>query len=240
MVNKTNPPLPHIIKTADGSDTLFVPELNEHYHSTFGAIQESRHIFIEAGLNFTCHVSPLNRHPASAPPTLNILEIGFGTGLNALLTCIEAQKHELHIVYTSIEAFPLNKGIWQNLNYTAQPGISDYTDTFEKLHTAKWNRKEIITSNFTIHKIHEKLEIFNPQEASFNLVYFDAFGPEKQPYLWTIEIFQKIFYSLHKQGTLVTYSVKGDVVRAIKTAGFSIEKIPGPPGKRHILRARRQ
>ena len=221
-----------IIKSKDGSHTLFVPELNEHYHSTFGAIQESNFIFIESGFH---QLTQSNPYPCEAP--LRILEIGFGTGLNALLTQIEAEKLGQRVFYTAIEAFPLSPEIWSALNYPHQFCSLDYSPVFHHLHTADWNKAEIISSHFTLHKIHCRFEDFLPESNFFSLIYFDAFGPDVQPELWTAEIFQRIFNSLIPGGVLVTYSVKGDVIRALKSVGFQTEKLPGPPGKRHILRA---
>jgi len=221
-----------IIKSKDGSHTLFVPELNEHYHSTFGAIQESNFIFIEAGLH---QLTQFNSFPCEEP--LRILEIGFGTGLNALLTQIEAEKLGQPVYYTSIEAFPLPPETWSALNYPHQFCSLDYSSVFHHLHTAEWNKAEPVSSHFTLHKIHCTLEDFLPESNFFSLVYFDAFGPDVQPELWTQDIFQRVSDSMIPGGVLVTYSVKGIVVRALRSAGFRIEKLPGPPGKRHILRA---
>ncbi len=236
-----------LIKTGDGSDTLFVPELNEHYHSTFGAVQESQHIFIGAGLRLmiddlrlTITNSTDRCHASSDNPTLNILEIGFGTGLNALLTLMESEKTGINIHYTSIEAYPLEENIWRKMNYPDMTGSSDKSLLFEKLHQAEWNKNVAISPLFTLHKIHEVLESFHPAAEQFNLIYFDAFGPGVQPWLWTEQIFNRLFHGIVPGGILVTYSVKGLVVRALKAAGFTVEKLSGPPGKRHILRARKQ
>jgi tRNA U34 5-methylaminomethyl-2-thiouridine-forming methyltransferase MnmC len=224
-----------IIRTEDGSDTLFHRELNQHYHSVFGAVQESRHIFIETGLFPAIDKFPQGNRDET--DCLNILEIGFGTGLNALLTLVEAEKRVTRIHYTTIEAFPLEENYWQTLNYQHLQGSVDFSKVFARLHQANWNHAEEISRDFILHKIHGKLEAYQPPPGNFNLVYFDAFGPEVQPELWTEEIFRNIFRSLAPDGILVTYSVKGSVVRALKAAGFSTEKLPGPPGKRHILRA---
>jgi tRNA U34 5-methylaminomethyl-2-thiouridine-forming methyltransferase MnmC len=230
-----------IVRTADGSDTVYNPELNQHYHSTFGAMQESRHIFIETGFLFAI--------AKSQPPTgsdikcLNILEIGFGTGLNALLTLIEAEKMGIPVHYTAIEAFPLDSHCWKELNYAYLLGSVDFSQVFAKLHQASWNQPEAITplagrsAAFTLHKIHKRLEVYHPPTDSFDLVYFDAFSPDVQPELWTEKVFRSLSIGLTQGGILVTYSVKGTVVRALRSAGFNVEKLQGPPGKRHILRA---
>ncbi len=237
------------VVTGDGSHSLFVPELNEHYHSTFGAIQESEFIFINAGLKFmTSPPDPLSLKARGSSPSplrgwpgsgnhLGILEIGFGTGLNALLTQIDAEESEIPILYSSMKAYPLARGNWTHLNYPEQTGKPGMTEIFSSIHKAVWNEPIQISPHFTLHKIHGKLQEFDPGTDIFDLVYFDAFGPDAQPELWTAEIFAVIFQSLKSGGILVTYSVKGSVVRALRSAGFATEKLPGPPGKRHILRA---
>ena len=252
----------HRVVTGDGSHSLFVPELNEHYHSTFGAIQESEFIFIESGIHYfnqllssaiwhlascICHPASAILHPASGilhpasgiphpPPPITILEIGFGTGLNALLTQIEAERTGQKISYTSLEAYPLDCDIWSRLNYPHRLGAW-VIGVFEQLHEVPWNKPEVISPMFTLHKINGNLETFRPGKDEFNIIFFDAFGPDVQPELWTPGIFKSLFLSLKKEGILVTYSVKGTVVKALQSAGFYTEKLPGPPGKRHILRA---
>ena len=212
--------------TNDGSHTLFVPELNEHYHSTFGAVQESRVVFIQSGWNYI--------NPSNSP--LNILEMGFGTGLNAFLTCLECEKFSRQIRYTGVEKFPLSKGITDLLNY---PGFIDKSTqpVFKLIHDAPWNQETSITGNFRLHKIDKDIRDIFPENNTYDLVYFDAFGPNVQPELWIEEVFQKIALSMKNGGILVTYSVKGSVRRALKNSGFETEKIPGPPGKREITRA---
>jgi len=246
-----------IITTLDGSHTLFHKGVNQHYHSTFGAIQESRHIFIESGLKAVfaktgkfsngdeaapqlCQSSPigeLTSHIRESPFAVHILEIGFGTGLNALLTQIEAEKSGIRVLYTSVEAFPLEADYWKSLNYPHSIGSDDFSEIFTNLHQANWYEPVIISPCFTLHKIHTSLEAFFPLTGFFNLVYFDAFGPDAQPELWEEQIFRKIYNGLSPGAILMTYSVKGIVVRALRSAGFKTEKLPGPPGKRHVLRA---
>jgi len=219
-----------LIVTQDNSHSLLHQDLNEPYHSTYGAIRESLHIFIEAGF----------RHISAGLEQVKVLEIGFGTGLNALLTLIESEAQRKPVIYTSIEANPLEQEIWEQLNYPRMMCSIDYTGIFAKIHLAEWGKPEEVSKLFRLHKIHQKLEDYSPPDGMFDLVYFDAFSPAVQPELWTIEIFEKLYASLKPGGVLTTYSVKGDVVRALKTEGFSVEKIPGPPGKRHILRARKK
>lgn len=217
---------PELIITGDGSHTIYVPQLNEHYHSTYGAIQESRHVFIESGL----------KHVFSGQFLVKILEVGFGTGLNALLSSIEAENSGKTIHYTSIEPFPLNPDLTRQLNYPEQLG-SETDLLFKKIHDAEWNRENHITDHFILRKVLYSLEKIELEDNCFDLVFFDAFGPEVQPELWKEEIFQKIFLSEKNGGILVTYSAKGSVRRALKNSGFSVEKIPGPTGKREITRA---
>ncbi|MEI7500181.1 MAG: tRNA (5-methylaminomethyl-2-thiouridine)(34)-methyltransferase MnmD [Bacteroidota bacterium] len=224
-----------ITKTSDGSDTLFNQDLNQHYHSTYGAVRESQHIFIESG--FLHSIEIFNSVSGNKTDCLNIIEIGFGTGLNALLTQAEAEKHFLKVHYTAIEAFPVCESYWQALNYPQMIGSFDHSKVFTKLHQANWNEAVEISPHFTLHKILCTLESYQNTEDEYDLVYFDAFGPDVQPELWTEEVFIKIYKIMVRDGVFVTYSVKGTVVRALRSAGFTIEKLPGPPGKRHILRA---
>lgn len=216
-----------IVLTEDGSNTLRVPELNEHYHSTFGAIAESRHIFIEAGLKYVMK---------NNPSELNILEVGFGTGLNALLTMLWADSTTTAICYTGIEKYPLEDSLWNKLNYPEQIEEARALEYFKALHECTWNKNYKLLANFNFIKYDVDLEAYQNPEASFDLIYFDAFGPDVQPNLWTEEIFSKIAKMTAKGGVLVTYSCKGTVKRALKASGFEIEKIPGPKGKREILR----
>jgi len=217
---------PELKITDDGSHTLFVPRLNEHYHSTYGAIQESRHVFIEAGLN----------QIISGQTAIRILEVGFGSGLNAFLSLIEAEKSGKTIHYISTEPFPLNQNITNQLNYPELLAEGP-SSLFKNIHDAEWNKETQVTDHFFLHKILNGIDKTELIEKSFDLVFFDAFGPEVQPELWTEDIFRKIFLSLKRGGILVTYSAKGSVRRALKNSGFSVEKIPGPAGKREITRA---
>lgn len=228
-----------VVVTKDGSQTLFVPELNEHYHSTFGAIQESEFIFINTGLRSI--LSAQNPTPANRKPEaeIRILEVGFGTGLNALLTQIEAAQSNLTIFYTALEAHPLAQDVWSQLKFHQQLLQPDAASAYEQIHLAVWNRQVTISPGFRLQKIHGDLRQFAPGSEQYQLIYFDAFGPDVQPELWTPEIFSGLYNSLKPHGVLVTYSVKGTVVRALKAAGFTTQKLPGPPGKREILRATR-
>jgi tRNA U34 5-methylaminomethyl-2-thiouridine-forming methyltransferase MnmC len=213
--------------TADGSHTLFVPELNERYHSTNGAIQESELVFIQNGLY----------HLPQCLKEINLLEIGFGTGLNALLTILESKKQRRKINYVAIEPEPLDQEIILGLNYPNQIGGTEAEGYYKKIHDANWEYPSFLSDYFIISKIHAKIEDLALSEKQFHLIYFDAFGPEVQPELWTEAIFKKLFDCLKQDGIIVTYSCKGNVKRALKSAGFGLEKLPGPPGKREVLRA---
>ena len=212
-----------IIITTDGSHTLYVPELEEHYHSINGAIQESSHIFINNGFETTVE-NPIN-----------ILEIGFGTGLNAFLTAIKAEECNKKVFYTTIEKNPLSQNITDVLNYETL-STNNNNDLFKQIHRASWNCCCEITQHFTIRKIKADATKVIP-EGKYNLVYFDAFAPNKQPEMWTKEIFEKIYSFTSNSGVFVTYSAKGEVKRNLISSGFNVNLLPGPHGKRHIIRA---
>jgi tRNA U34 5-methylaminomethyl-2-thiouridine-forming methyltransferase MnmC len=212
-----------LVITEDGSHTLFVPELNEHYHSVHGAIQESDFIFIKSGLDY-CRTNPVR-----------IFEVGFGTGLNAFLTCINASAQNREIEYTSIENNPLPGYLIDSLNYKDLVS-REHRRIFEQLHSCGWNVMERISKNFTLFKIKADLTDYEV-EGNFDLIYFDAFGPDKQPEMWSDEVFKKISGNTDINGILVTYSAKGSVQRVLKKYGFEVDLLPGPPGKRQIIRA---
>lgn len=210
-----------IVITDDGSSSIFVPELNEHYHSHFGAIQESNHIFIEAGL------AQIHKDEIS------ILEFGFGTGLNALQTFEYASKNSLKIKYYGIEKYPVSMEEIVQLNYA---NIIN-SEFYQQLHKVEWGREVEINQMFSLHKVKLDFREFKAIHNCFDIVYYDAFGPDVQPYLWTTQIFKEIYNSMTESSILMTYTVKGEVRRALNSAGFKVEKIPGPPGKREITRA---
>ncbi|MFC0773707.1 tRNA (5-methylaminomethyl-2-thiouridine)(34)-methyltransferase MnmD [Terrimonas alba] len=216
--------------TKDGSHTVSVPEMNVTYHSLHGAIQESLHVFIDAGFRYT--LSNLNKLD------IYIFEMGFGTGLNALLTFIETEKLNINVHYTAVELFPLQHEETNALNYCEQLQRSDLKPVFEQIHQCEWERDISITSFFTLHKVKNSLLNFN-SSTSQHLIYFDAFAPSAQPELWTKEVFEKLVRMMHPGGVLITYCSKGDVRRAMQAAGFIVEKIPGPPGKREMVRCRK-
>jgi|WetSurMetagenome_2_1015567.scaffolds.fasta_scaffold55992_2 tRNA U34 5-methylaminomethyl-2-thiouridine-forming methyltransferase MnmC len=218
----------HLVITGDGSHTLFVPELNEHYHSTFGALTESLVVFIRSGLD-----------TFSPGKALTVFEIGFGTGLNALLTCVTAMEKKLKIQYYSLEKYPIPANLYTQLNYPLLMHAAGDTDGWLlAMHQAPWNENREITPGFSLHKINRSLSGFEPA-FSCDLIYFDAFAPDKQPEMWSLEIFAQLYQCLNPEGLLTTYCVKGSVKRMLKSAGFTIEKLPGPPGKREILRGRK-
>ena len=217
-----------LIVTGDGSHSIKVPELGVIYHSVHGAIQESKHVFIEAGYNAS------ERFKRS--DTLRVFEVGFGTGLNALLTLIESKKLNQKIYYESIELFPLSVDEAKMLNYCTILHRDDLQKIFERLHECNWEQETIVNANFSFKKSKSDLLSFQPS-GSFDIIFFDAFDANAQPELWTEGIFEKMFEMLKPKGVLTTYSSKGTVRRAMETAGFTVEKIPGPPGKREIVRA---
>jgi len=214
--------LNQIIETSDGSHTIFVPELNEHYHSIHGAVQESSFIFINNGFDF-CKADPLN-----------IFEVGFGTGLNALLTAIKSIDGKREVNYTSIEKYPVSQKIISSLNYPLFAG-NDGKDIYESIHSSPWDIKVNICKNFNLTKIKGDLTA-TPLTGRYDLIYFDAFGPDKQPEMWTKDMFVGIASITVKNGVFVTYSAKGEVQRNLKACGFVVNLLPGPPGKRQIIR----
>ncbi|MCB2196666.1 MAG: tRNA (5-methylaminomethyl-2-thiouridine)(34)-methyltransferase MnmD [Bacteroidetes bacterium] len=211
------------INTNDGSHTIYSELFNEHYHSTFGALSESMHVFIEAGLN---HCS-LNH--------INIFEVGFGTGLNAVLTYAESKKQKLNINYTAIELYPVDIQIIEKLNYQQFLSQQQYKK-FILMHSTVWNTEVDIDSNFTLTKIKSDLTNFN-MPSSYDIIYFDAFSPNKQPEIWSLDIFKRIYASINQFGILTTYSSKGLVKNNLRNAGFKVTRLVGPKGKHHIIRA---
>ncbi len=215
-----------LVKTNDNSTTLFVPELNQHYHSMRGAVQESQHVFIDAGLK------PL----LGAHDEINIFEMGLGTGLNALMTLQEAEKNQQKINYAALEKFPLNLSEAEQLGYQTNSSPEKENQNLMALHSCPWEKGNAMGNYFTFTKFQSDLRLFK-FPSQFHLIYYDAFAPSAQPELWTEEVFAKLFEAMHPNGVLVTYCVKGDVRRAMKAVGFQVEKIPGPPGKREMARA---
>ena len=216
----------HVIITADGSTSIQLEAWDEQYHSKHGAIQEAKHVFIKQGLD------------CFSEKQVNILEIGFGTGLNCLLSALHADKRGLKIHYTAIEAYPVAPSEIDKMNFTAllRDAYMNCDTIFKKIHDTEWEKKIQITDDFELHKKKLFFQDIN-ETGSCDLIYFDAFGPRVQPELWTVDIFKIMFKSLKKGGILVTYSAKGSVRRNLQEVGFVVERLPGPPGKREMLRA---
>ncbi|MGY5849814.1 tRNA (5-methylaminomethyl-2-thiouridine)(34)-methyltransferase MnmD [Salegentibacter sp. F14] len=217
-----------IIKTADGSVTIHLPDWDEQYHSKHGAVQEAQHVFIKMGL-----YEFLKQNKASE---LSILEIGLGTGLNAFITFLEARKFSTQIAYTAVEAYPVTQKEIAGLNFVEKLSAESQQWAFEKIHDVPWEQWAEINDNFKLKKLQRKFDEITSKNE-FEIIYFDAFGARVQPELWTQEIFEIMHASLKKKGILVTYSAKGSVRRALQNVGFIVERLPGPPGKREMLRA---
>jgi tRNA U34 5-methylaminomethyl-2-thiouridine-forming methyltransferase MnmC len=213
--------------TRDGSVTIHLPDWNEQYHSMHGAINEARHVFMQMGLDFFVASELHDNQP------IVILEIGFGTGLNALLTRLYAETNELNINYTGVEAYPVADSEIAQLNYPKLLHTSEAS--FQQLHEAAWEEEVVISPRFKLHKRKQFFSEIKDKKA-FHLIFFDAFGARVQPELWTQTIFQSMYEALLPGGVLVTYSAKGSVRRAMQAVGFTIERLPGPPGKREMLR----
>ncbi len=218
-----------LMTTRDGSSTISIPEMGATYHSIHGAIQESMHVFIEAGFRYLNERVPAGQE-------IRIFEMGFGTGLNLLLTFIETRNTGRPVFYESIEAYPLSPSLIPSLNYTSALERNDLSDFFTSIHQSTWNTIIQPAEGFTYQKSAGQME-GHTFTRLFDLVYYDAFAPGAQPELWTVDMFKTIAQNLVTGGLLVTYCSKGDVRRALQAAGFQVEKIPGPPGKREMLRA---
>jgi tRNA U34 5-methylaminomethyl-2-thiouridine-forming methyltransferase MnmC len=214
--------------TEDGSHSIFSQQFGVAYHSTHGAIQETKHIFIEAALNHYIQKKSIDK--------IRILDIGFGTGLNVFMTFLESLKLGCEIDLTTIEAYPLSITIAEQLNFPRLLNAPQFDDIFKLLHTVNWEEKYLLTNNFTFQK---RLLDFKKitYTDDFDIIYYDAFSPESQPELWESDILQLMFDALKIEGILTTYCAKGSFKRALKSVGFQIENISGPKGKREITRA---
>lgn len=213
-----------IIKTLDGSTTIHLEEWNESYHSKHGAIQEAKHVFIMNGLSL------FENNPIS------IMEIGFGTGLNAFITFLESENKNQKIDYVGVEGYPVNAEEVLAMNYVEELEALEFRNIFEEMHKSEWGEKIEISSRFSLTKRKQFFDEINDLEI-FDLIYFDAFGYRVQPELWSTEIFQKMYNSLKPNGVLVTYAARGVVKRSMISVGFTVEKLAGPPGKREMFRA---
>ena len=211
-------------QTADGSFTLYVPELDEHYHSVKGALTESQHIFIDMGLKHSTVIEP------------RILEIGLGTGLNCFLTLMTAEETQRKVHYTGIERFPLDIKTISQLDYPSIIG-KGHEEDYLAIHQAPWQEDAVLSPWFTLHKIEGDFTHYTFNKG-YDIIYFDAFAPEKQPEMWEQSLFDSLYQVLNEGGILTTYCAKGVVRRMLQAAGFVVERLAGPPGgKREILRA---
>lgn len=213
-----------IIITDDGSTTIRIPEWDENYHSTHGAIQEAKHVFIKNGLDLFQNQD-----------SISILEIGFGTGLNAFITFLETLNKE-KVNYVGVEAYPISEEEVLQMNYVSELDAEKYKEVFDKMHACDWENQQTITENFLLTK---RKQFFRDiqDKNKYDLIYFDAFGFPLQPELWGEVIFKKMYEALLPNGVLVTYACRTPIRKAMLTAGFSVEKLPGAPGKREMLRA---
>jgi tRNA U34 5-methylaminomethyl-2-thiouridine-forming methyltransferase MnmC len=213
-----------IVITSDGSNSLHVKDLGENYHSSHGAIQEAKHVFIKNGLGYF------------SPKQLNVLEVGFGTGLNALLALDFAISNNITINYTGVETNLLTNSLISKLNYLEQLNFQSYQGLFQQMHEVAINKSTQLTTNFQFLKIQEKIQDFKTH-SKFDVIFYDAFSPTSQIEMWDIGIFEKLYSFLDSGGFLVTYCAKGQLKRDLRTVGFEVESLPGPPGKREMIRA---
>ncbi|MBG6187451.1 tRNA (5-methylaminomethyl-2-thiouridine)(34)-methyltransferase MnmD [Flavobacterium sp. CAN_S2] len=213
-----------IIQTLDGSTTIHIAEWDECYHSKHGAIQEAQHVFIKNGLSLF------------PDRIVSILEIGFGTGLNAFITFLESKKRNQSIDYVGVEAYPISADEILSMNYVEELHAVEQSSIFDTMHQSNWEEKIILDDNFALTKRKQFFEEIN-DENKFDLIYFDAFGYRVQPELWSTAIFEKMYKALKPNGVLVTYAARGVVKRSMIEVGFTVEKLAGPPGKREMFRA---
>ncbi|MFV0266200.1 MAG: tRNA (5-methylaminomethyl-2-thiouridine)(34)-methyltransferase MnmD [Draconibacterium sp.] len=213
-----------LIDTADGSKTLFIPAMDEQYHSVNGALTESDYVFLQQGYR---------AHPSASPA---VFEVGFGTGLNALVTALQANKSKRSTRFVSIEKYPVTPDEIQALDY-GNLFSEEAVHLFQEIHAAEWDKEVPVSDYFSLLKIHADLTEYNFTEGQkFDVIYFDAFGPDKQPNMWQNDIFLKIYHACRQDAIFVTYSAKGEIRRKLAACGFSMERLPGPPGKRQMLR----
>lgn len=221
---------PELHETEDGSLTLYTPTFGEHYHSTHGAVQESRHIYTGLALR-----GRLEGWDWSSGRVLEVLEVGFGTGLNALLTTLLAEELQQPIRYTTLEKYPIGEDVYSRLHYdlsTEARGDS----LLQLLHNSPWGEDVPLSPTFTLHKVHTDLTTYLPSEG-IDVIYYDAFSPEAQPELWDEVLFHRLYTAARAGAKLTTYCAKGEVRRRLQRAGFAVERLAGPPGKREVLRA---
>lgn len=221
----------HLIKTEDGSHTLRDDELNETYHSIHGAIQESNHIYIKNGLHYYFE--------KVRPESIRILEVGFGTGLNALLACLDNKTNGLTILYDAVEAFPLSRELTDQLNFPDCLGIPEAQAILKRIHKAAWGEITSINQRFILQKINKTIQSLVLEEECYDIVYFDAFAPSKQPEIWNFKILSPVIRAIKSEGILVTYCARGQFKRDLKTLDMEVKSPSGPPGKLEMVRATR-
>ena len=217
-----------IITTEDGSHSLYNKILNETYHSFHGAIQESKHVFIKSGLDYLLE---------KGKTEINVFEVGFGTGLNALLTAEWAEKNEIYISYDSIEAFPVSKEYTSQLNYTSVIKGENIQSWFDSLHDIPWDEQHKINNFFSFKKINGLMKEYPLPRDKYDVIFFDAFAPNKQPEMWELDILSKIYQSMMPGGAFVTYCAQGQLKRNLKSLNMEVETLTGPPGKKEMVRA---
>lgn len=217
---------PRIFETQDGSHSLFSETHGVSYHSKYGAIQESQHVFIASGLYYKM----------TGSKKISVLEIGLGSGLNAYMSLLEAEKHQVQIEYTAVEAFPISHQEALQLNYPNLLKGGDWQDQFLAIHLLDWEVSHQLSPHFKFTKLQSRFEDLDFTEV-FDVIYFDAFAPSAQPELWEAPVMSIMYRSLRPGGVLTTYCAKGSVKRTLKSIGFEIEALPGPPGKREMTRA---
>ncbi len=213
-----------ITKTADGSTTIYIPEMDENYHSHHGAIQEAKHVFLKHG------IESLDQEE------ITVFEMGFGTGLNALLTLNYALENDKKVNYIGIEAYPVEAEMIDDLNYVESIDL-DLWAAFDAMHNQPWGETNALFDNFNLTKIHQKIEDYQPEANTIDIIYFDAFGPRAQGDMWELPVLEKMAEMIKPGGILVTYCAQGQFKRHLKSLGFEIERLPGPPGKREMTRA---
>ena len=227
MTKQNKSPKVKVIETRDGSSSLLLPDMNETYHSTHGAITESKYVFLKMGLEYYIQTNP-------EKSSINILEIGFGTGLNPWLTALAPLQSEVGIHFTSLEKYRLSKEVVDALNYGQQHGEEGL---FDKVHECGWEEQCQITKQFSLKKLEADIFEFDWKENSFDIIYFDAFAPSKQPEMWSLDILKAMYSTLQDKGIFVTYCAQGQFKRDLKTAGFNVETLEGPPGKKQMTKA---
>lgn len=214
--------------TNDGSHSVFSETYGVSYHSRYGAVTESAHVFIAAGL----------RYKAVVQREIAILETGFGTGLNAFMSWLEAERRNLQLLYVGLETAPITTEEAQVLNYAELLGVPERSGDFQALHQYTWGMEHTLSEQFQFRKEKIAIEAFEATDT-FDVIYFDAFAPQAQPELWTAEVFARMYQALRTDGVLVTYCAQGAFKRTLKQVGFHVERLQGPPGKREMTRATR-